>query len=66
MEVLYVWVKETKIGIILPSWSRKSNEQKEAKRQVRLEEFKESMRGIYTTSVNKSTIDEAPMAYKSR
>ena len=38
---------------------------KEAKRQVRLEEFKESMRGIYTTSVNKSTIDEAPMAYKS-
>jgi RNA-splicing ligase RtcB len=25
----------------------------------------ESMKGIYTTSVNNSTIDEAPMAYKS-
>ena len=37
---------------------------REAKRQVSLEEFKESMKGIYTTSVNKSTIDEAPMAYK--
>ena len=37
---------------------------REAKRQVNLEEFKESMRGIYTTSVNKSTIDEAPMVYK--
>ena len=24
------------------------------------------MRGIYTTSVNKSTIDEAPMVYKPR
>jgi len=30
-----------------------------------LEEYKKSMEGIYTTSVNESTIDEAPMAYKS-
>jgi len=37
---------------------------REAKRQVSLEEFKKSMKGIYTTSVNRSTIDEAPMAYK--
>ena len=29
------------------------------------EEYKKSMEGIYTTSVNESTIDEAPMAYKS-
>ena len=28
------------------------------------DEFKKSMEGIYTTSINKSTIDEAPMAYK--
>ena len=27
--------------------------------------YKESMAGIYTTSVNEQTIDEAPMAYKS-
>mgnify|MGYP001442255141 CR=1 FL=1 len=35
-----------------------------AKNNISLEEFQESMRGIYTTSVKKSTIDEAPMAYK--
>jgi len=29
-----------------------------------MEEYVESMRGIYTTSVNKYTIDESPMAYK--
>lgn len=35
-----------------------------AKENVTLENFKESMKGIYTTSVNTSTIDESPMAYK--
>ncbi len=30
-----------------------------------LEEYEREMKGIYTTSVNRSTIDEAPMAYKS-
>lgn len=37
----------------------------EAKRSLSLEEYRESMQGIYTTSVNESTLDEAPMAYKS-
>ena len=36
-----------------------------AKEAINLEEYKESMKGIYTTSVNESTLDEAPMAYKS-
>lgn len=36
----------------------------EAKRSVSLEEFEASMEGIYSTSVNKGTIDECPMAYK--
>lgn len=36
-----------------------------AKRTLNLEEYQASMEGIYTTSVNESTIDEAPMAYKS-
>lgn len=36
-----------------------------AKENVSLEEYQESMKGIYTTSVNQSTIDESPMAYKS-
>lgn len=35
-----------------------------AKETVSLEEFEQSMNGIYTTSVNRSTIDESPMAYK--
>lgn len=36
-----------------------------AKENVSLEEYQESMKGIYTTSVGQSTIDESPMAYKS-
>ena len=37
----------------------------EAKEAINLEEYKSAMEGIYTTSVNEQTIDEAPMAYKS-
>ena len=36
-----------------------------AKEQLSLDEYRETMKGIYTTSVNESTLDEAPMAYKS-
>ncbi len=36
-----------------------------AKELVSLEEFEDSMKGIFTTSVNQSTIDESPMVYKS-
>ena len=35
-----------------------------AKENVTLDEFQESMKDIYTTSVSKDTIDESPMAYK--
>lgn len=35
-----------------------------AKELVSLEEFEDSMKGIFTTSVGQSTIDEAPMVYK--
>lgn len=37
----------------------------EAKRSLSVEDFKDAMSGIYTTTANQSTIDEAPMAYKS-
>ena len=30
-----------------------------------LEEYRREMAGVYTTSVNEATLDEAPMAYKS-
>ena len=36
-----------------------------AKNALSLEEYKETMKGVYTTSVNENTLDEAPMAYKS-
>ena len=36
-----------------------------AKEQLSLEEYRETMKGVYTTSVNEATLDEAPMAYKS-
>jgi RNA-splicing ligase RtcB len=36
-----------------------------ARAQLSMEEYREAMKGVYTTSVNPSTLDEAPMAYKS-
>lgn len=36
----------------------------EARKKLSLDEYKKSMDGVYTTSVNESTVDEAPMAYK--
>ena len=36
-----------------------------ARNELSLEEYKAEMAGIYTTSVNADTLDEAPMAYKS-
>lgn len=38
---------------------------RKAKEDLSLEEYKNAMEGIYTTSVNEATLDEAPMAYKS-
>ena len=38
---------------------------KAAKDKLSLKEYRETMKGIYTTSVNEATLDEAPMAYKS-
>ena len=36
-----------------------------AREALSMEAYTEAMKGIYTTSVNPSTIDEAPMAYKA-
>ena len=36
----------------------------EAKRSISLQDFKESMEGIYTTSVSEETLDESAFAYK--
>jgi len=37
----------------------------QAVKNLSMIEYKKSMEGIFTTSVNESTLDEAPMAYKS-
>jgi len=37
---------------------------RQAKKAISLEEFQKSMEGIYTTTVNKSTLDECAYAYK--
>lgn len=36
----------------------------EAKEKINLDDFKNSMNGIYTTSITEETIDESPFAYK--
>ncbi|MDE6542746.1 MAG: RtcB family protein [Muribaculaceae bacterium] len=37
----------------------------QARKQIELSDFKETMSGVYSTSVCEGTIDESPMAYKS-
>lgn len=36
----------------------------QARREITMDAYEKSMSGVYTTSVTKETIDEAPMAYK--
>ncbi len=36
-----------------------------ARERLNMEEYQKTMAGIYTTSINEATLDEAPMAYKS-
>lgn len=36
----------------------------DARNNISMTDFKESMKGIFSTSVNKGTLDEAPQAYK--
>jgi len=37
----------------------------EAKKTITLTEYEKAMKGVFSTTVNRSTIDEAPFAYKS-
>ena len=36
-----------------------------ARNTLSLDEYRKTMEGVYTTSINENTLDEAPMAYKS-
>lgn len=37
----------------------------EARRELKLSDFQDAMKGIYTTTATQGTIDESPMAYKN-
>lgn len=41
-----------------------SGRKKEIEKAVNMDKYQESMTGVYTTSVNVGTLDEAPMVYK--
>ena len=36
----------------------------EAKKMLKLKDFRQQMEGIYSTCISNNTIDESPMAYK--
>jgi tRNA-splicing ligase RtcB len=38
----------------------------QAKQEVKFEDFKETMKGVWSSSVNSGTLDESPFAYKPR
>lgn len=38
---------------------------KKAKENLTMDDYRKTMEGVYTTSINENTLDEAPMAYKS-
>lgn len=48
----------------LPHGAGRMLSRTQAKKTLSMDEYKESMKGIYSTTVTEKTIDEAPMAYK--
>lgn len=48
-----------------PHGAGRTMSRSKAKESILLEEYQKAMAGIFTTSVNTSTIDESPMAYKT-
>jgi RNA-splicing ligase RtcB len=47
-----------------PHGAGRSMSRTQAKVRLSMSEYRESMKGIFSTSVGKATLDEAPMAYK--
>lgn len=48
-----------------PHGAGRTMSRSKAKLQIKLDEFQEAMKGVYSSTVNQSTLDEAPMAYKN-
>lgn len=49
-----------------PHGAGRTLSRKQAQKNISLEDFESSMEGIFTTSVNESTLDESPMVYKPK
>lgn len=47
-----------------PHGAGRSMSRTEARKTLSMDDYEESMRGIFSSSVSKATIDESPMAYK--
>jgi tRNA-splicing ligase RtcB len=47
-----------------PHGAGRLTSRKQAKKSLKMEDFKQSMQGIFTTSISRDTLDEAPEAYK--
>lgn len=47
-----------------PHGAGRTLSRREAKRTLSMKEYRELMQGIFTTSVNRDTLDECPIAYK--
>ncbi len=48
----------------LPHGAGRQMSRTEARKSIRLEDYRESMKDVYSTTVQEGSIDEAPMAYK--
>ena len=62
--------KATKCNSCVQKGKKLSQEHKnritKARAEVKLEDFQETMKDVWTSSANIHTLDEAPMAYKSK
>ena len=66
------WGSVIAIGKGNPDWnescahgSGRKMSRKKAKESVSMDDYRNSMNGVYTTCVSRETIDESPMAYKN-
>jgi RNA-splicing ligase RtcB len=50
----------------LPHGAGRALSRSDAKNMIKMSDYKDSMKGIYTSSVSKSTVDESPTAYKDQ
>lgn len=63
--IIAVGKSNSKYNYSAPHGAGRIISRNKAKKEISLEDFKESMKGIYSSCVKQSTIDESPFAYKS-